>query len=54
MNINFPDLSYKIDELSIIMMALIGYIGTCVTVFASCYMKGVMQNIIRFFSALYN
>ncbi|MCA0254645.1 MAG: proton-conducting membrane transporter [Proteobacteria bacterium] len=40
MNIDFPDLSYKIDELSIIMMALIGYIGTCVTVFASCYMKG--------------
>jgi NAD(P)H-quinone oxidoreductase subunit 5 len=39
-NIDFVDLGYKLDELSIIMMTLIGYIGTCVISFSSRYMRG--------------
>lgn len=40
MNINFIDFVYKLDPLSIIMVTLIVYIGTCVVFFASRYMKG--------------
>lgn len=37
---NFLDSSYKLDELAIIMVALIFYIGICVISFSSRYMKG--------------
>lgn len=40
MNIDFANLGYKLNELSIIMITLIGYIGTCVISFSSRYMKG--------------
>jgi NAD(P)H-quinone oxidoreductase subunit 5 len=36
----FLNLSYKLDELAIIMISLIGYIGICVLSFALRYMKG--------------
>jgi NAD(P)H-quinone oxidoreductase subunit 5 len=37
---DFIDLSYKLDELGVIMVALIAYIGICVAAFASRYMRG--------------
>lgn len=40
MNIDFVDFGCKLDELAIVMIALIAYIGTCVISFASRYMKG--------------
>jgi NAD(P)H-quinone oxidoreductase subunit 5 len=40
MNNYFIDLTYKLDELAIIMVVLISYIGICVIGFASRYMKG--------------
>lgn len=40
MNNYFLDLTYKLDQLGIIMMALISHIGICVIGFASRYMRG--------------
>lgn len=37
---DFIDLSYKLDELGVIMVALIAYIGICVAAFASRYIRG--------------
>lgn len=40
MNVDFLDLSFKLDALGIVMMLLISYIGTCVIVFSLHYMNG--------------
>lgn len=37
---NFLSVSYRLDEFAIIMIALVGYLGVCVAIFASRYMRG--------------